>query len=278
MDYAWSPGLRSFPASRSSRATFVDTHTHLDHVEEAAAEVVEHARQAGVSLIVQSGTDLESSRAAVALAQRFPEVFATVGVHPHESTAASERDLVALRELARDPKVLALGETGLDFYRDYAPHAEQERVFRGQLELAGELDLPLVVHTRAADEASLGLLAEMAVGRNVILHCFSMPDALAEVVERGYYVSFAGNVTYKNAGDLQEAARLVPEELMLVETDAPYLSPEPRRGRPNEPASIVHTYRFLAELRGLSPEELGAKVLANALRAFPRLGTFLRGG
>ena len=164
--------------------------------------------------------------------------------------------------------MVAIGETGLDYYRDYAPRDDQKRAFEAHADLARELDLPLVIHTRAAEEDTFALLAERADGLTVILHCFSAPDRLDEAVERGYLCSFAGNVTYPKATDLQDAAERVPDELLLVETDSPYLSPQPVRGKPNEPANVTLTARFVAERRGVAYEELEALVESNAARVF----------
>lgn len=251
--------------------TFVDAHTHLDHCSEEAAALVAEARAAGVGLIIQSGTDLTRSRLSVKMAEAFPEVFATVGFHPHE---AGRLDAEALDELERwtgHTKVVALGETGFDFYHDHWPHHVQGEVFRHHLELAKRAGLPVVVHTREAADHTLATLAEHGADLTVILHCFSWPDRLDEVVERGYYASFAGNVTYKNAAALQEAARKLPAELLLLETDAPWLSPMPLRGRPNRPAWVVKVYEFVAELRGVAVSELALQVEENVLRAFPRI-------
>lgn len=249
----------------------IDTHTHLDRSRQLVDAQLAEAEACDVRLMVQSGTDLKSSRTAVSMAEVHPGVFATVGIHPHNAAATTSQDIAGLRDLARNPKVVGVGETGLDFYRNRSPWADQERVFLAQIELARQLDLPLVIHTRDADARSVPLLREHAAGLNVILHCFSMPDRVEEFAELGWYMSFAGNVTYKKSVELQEAARKVPAELILVETDAPYLTPVPLRGRPNTSAYVVHTYRFLAELRHTTVVKLAELVLDNAATAFPRL-------
>lgn len=256
---------------------FVDSHTHLDHCEEDAAFLVDDAAKAGVDLIIQSGIDLGRSRTSVALAERFPQVFAAVGFHPQESGLLDDEGRAGLEELVRHPRVVAVGETGFDFYRDYWPHQVQEDVFLYHLDLARRADLPVVIHTRDAADQTLRLLAEHADGLTVILHCFSLPERVDEVVERGYYVSLAGNVTYKNAASLQAAAKAVPVESLLLETDAPWLTPEPLRGRTNRPALVAKVYGFVAALRGVAVAELEAQVEANVLRAFPRIAAF-RGG
>jgi len=242
----------------------IDTHAHLDACADPPDELVRRAREAGVGRILTVGTTIERCRTALELADGYPEVFAILGIHPHE--ASDDHDLDALRDLLAHPRAVAVGETGLDFFRDYAPHDRQRALFRQLLELAGELGKPVVIHNRAADEAVLEELASF--DGTVVLHCFSYPLALPAALERGYYVSFAGNATYKNASDLRLAATQVPLERLLTETDAPYLSPEPLRGRPNEPAHVVHTLAALARTRGDDPEELAAQVDKNAARAF----------
>jgi TatD DNase family protein len=227
--------------------------------------LVARARAAGIDKLATVGTDRDSVAAAERLAEEHDEVFKIVGLHPN---SASGWDGWLPEEEARRPKVVAIGETGLDYYRDHAPHEDQKRAFAAHAELARELDLPLVIHTRAAEEDTFSLLAERADGLTVILHCFSAPDRLDEAIERGYMCSFAGNVTYPKARDLQDAAERVPDELLLVETDSPYLAPQAVRGKPNEPANVALTARFLAERRGMPYEELEALVESNAARVF----------
>ena len=171
-----------------------------------------------------------------------------------------------VRELAQHPKCLAIGETGLDDYRDYAPRSDQERAFRAQIEIARELNKPLVIHTRAAEDDTIATLAQHAAGLEVILHCFSMPDRLEECLDHGWWISFAGNVTYPKAQDLAEAAERTPLDRLLVETDAPYLTPQEVRKERNRPEYVVHTARFVAERRGISYDELETAVEANAVR------------
>jgi TatD DNase family protein len=206
---------------------------------------------------------------ALAAAGEFDEVYAIVGRHPNEATGFDPaRDLEAIERAAGHDRVRAIGETGLDYYRDYAPRADQQRAFEAQIDLAARTGLPLVIHTRAAEEDTLATLQDRAQGVTVIMHCFSMPAHLDECVERGYMCSFAGNVTYPKATDLQEAAKRVPDDLLLVETDSPYLSPQPVRGKPNEPANVASTAAFMAELRGVSYDELETTVERNAARVF----------
>jgi TatD DNase family protein len=242
----------------------IDTHAHLDACAEPADVLVARAREAGVTRIVSVGTHETSWRETVAIAERHETVLAAFGIHPHE--AAVEGDLAALREALAHPKAVAVGETGLDYYRDYAPREAQRRSFDAQLELAAELRKPVIIHTRSADEDTLAGLAGYA--GTVVLHCFSSLPLLEPALERGWYVSFAGNVTYKSAHDLRSAAYAVPVERLLAETDSPYLAPVPRRGRPNEPANIVHTVAALAHARNADGAELAVQIDANATQCF----------
>ena len=244
----------------------IDSHTHLDVTPGSDAEIVERARAAGVTRILTVGTDSPSCRAAVAAAEAHDEVYAAVGRHPNDSTGYEDAVTDELRELARHPKVLAIGETGLDDYRDYAPRADQERAFSAHMALARELGKPLVIHTRAAEDDTIAMLDREAQGLEVILHCFSMAARLGECLERGWWISFAGNVTYPKAQDLAEAAERVPLDRLLVETDAPYLTPQEVRKERNRPEYVVHTARFVAERRGISYQELETAVEANAAR------------
>lgn len=247
----------------------IDTHCHLDHCDPPDGELVERARAAGLTRLATVGTNPASVARALEAAGRHECVFAIVGLHPHNTEGFGPADLDEIERRAADPKVRALGETGLDYYRDYAPRADQRRAFEAQLELAARLSLPVAIHTRAAEEDTFAILRDHAADLPaVILHCFSAPDRLDEAAERGYLCSFAGNVTYPKATDLQRAATDVPAELLLVETDAPFLSPQHLRGRPNEPANVVHTAHHLAGLRGLTYEELERTVERNAARVF----------
>ena len=244
----------------------IDSHTHLALCEEPDAELVREARAAGVTRILTVGTDSESCRAALAAAGSFPDVYAAIGRHPNSASGFDDATLAELRTLAADPRCRAIGETGLDFFRDHATPEDQRRAFSAQIELAREFAKPLVIHTRAADDPTLDVLGAEADGVSVIIHCFSMPARLAECLERGYAISFAGNVTYKSAAALQEAATRVPQDSLLVETDAPYLTPMPNRGKPNRPALVADTLAFVASLRGESAAELSAAVERNAAR------------
>ena len=237
----------------------IDTHAHLDALDEDPTAVVARSRAAGVSRILTIGT-----AQALALADAHDGVFAVVGIHPHD--AGRDHDLDELRTQLSHPKAVAVGEIGLDHYRDYAPHDAQARLFAAQLELARELGKPVVIHTRAADEDTLAALR--GFDGTVVLHCFSSPHLLPAALERGWYVSFAGNVTYKNATDLRLAASQVADDRILAETDCPYLAPQPVRGKRNEPAYVVHTLEALAQVRRVEPAELGRQIDANATACF----------
>jgi TatD DNase family protein len=244
----------------------IDTHAHLDGGEEDPAEVLGRAREAGVTRVIAVGSGIDSCRAALAVAERENGVFAALGIHPHQAGGEEAGRVDELRDLLASPHAVAVGETGLDHYRDYAPHDAQRMLFDGQLSLAAELALPVVIHSRAADADTVAALR--GFHGTIVLHCFSSPGLLDPALEHGWYVSFAGNVTYPNAYDLRASARAVPAERLLVETDSPYLSPQPRRGRRNEPANVVHTLAALAEARGEDHDELEARVDANADAAF----------
>jgi TatD DNase family protein len=246
----------------------VDTHCHLETQEPVALEIVARARAAGVTRLGVVGTDRDSSDDAIDFAGRVPEAYAIVGLHPHGTEGFGRRAQSWIQAYVHAQGVCAVGETGLDYYRDYAPRDDQLRSFEFHLEMARLLELPVVIHTRAAEEDTFAILGDQAEGLTVVLHCFSAPGRLDECVGRGYMCSFAGNVTYPKATDLQDAAREVPAELLLVETDSPFLSPQLVRGKPNEPANVTLTARFLAELRGVPYEELERTVEDNAARVF----------
>jgi len=244
----------------------IDSHTHLDRGPAPEAELVAAARELGVRRILTIGIDERSRQAALAAAETYEEVYAAIGHHPNNATDYDDAITAELRELARHPRCLAIGETGLDDYRNSAPRPDQERAFAAHIDVARELGKPLVIHTRAAEDDTIATLATHARGLEVILHCFSMPARLDECLEHGWWISFAGNVTYPKAADLAEAAEQVPLDRLLVETDAPYLTPQPVRKHRNQPAYVVHTAEFIAERRGIAYDELEAAVEANAAR------------
>ena len=243
-----------------------DSHAHLDARDVDPAAVVARAGAAGVTRIVTVGTGIESCRAALTIADANEGVYAALGIDPHQAGTEEAERIGELRELLAHPKAVAVGETGLDNARRFATSEQQRRLMDAHLELADDLGLPVVIHNREADEESARALE--GFGGTVVLHCFSSPALVPMAVERGYYLSFAGNVTYPNAGALRDAAGVIPRERVLVETDTPFLAPQPVRGQPNEPALIVHTIRALAQARGESVEELADATHANAAAAF----------
>jgi TatD DNase family protein len=254
--------------------TFIDTHVHL-HFPEFQADfdqVMERARNAGVRYFINIGTDLESSRKAVQLAERFEFVYAAVGIHPHDVKDAKPNDLEELARLAKNQKVAAIGEVGLDFFRNLSPKTTQLEFLVRFFELAKNSNLPLVLHIREAYDDMLALLREhFKPPVQAVSHCFSgTPEVMAELLNLGLYVSFAGPVTYKKSDPLREAARLCPEDRILVETDAPFLAPQAYRGQRNEPAFMVETARRIADLRGVPLEDFSSQTLRNAERLFGR--------
>jgi len=256
----------------------IDTHCHLDHhFALSAGQQVLKARAAGVDTMITVGTDMASSAQAVATATRFDGVWAAVGIHPNDAIEATPRVLEVIEQLARDPACVAVGETGLDYYRDYTTPAQQDASFRAHIDIAKRTDRALVIHCREAWEDVLSTLEAVGAPPRVVLHCFSGDVEVAKrCVDAGFYTSFAGNVTFKNAGDLRQAAAVVPPELLLTETDSPYLTPHPHRGEPNDPSYVVLTLRTLAQVQGRTPEELAVVVADNTARAFaiePRLLT-----
>ena len=246
----------------------IDSHTHLDFCEPPNAELVAEALEVGVTKILTVGTDASSSRSALAAAAEFDSVFAAVGHHPNNATGFSGADRAELRELAADPLCHAVGETGFDQYREGAPLEDQRLAFEAQIEIAGELGKPLIIHTRDADDLSIEMLRERAKDVRVILHCFTMPTRLQECLAEGWWISFAGNVTYPKASELAAAAALVPDDRLLVETDAPYLTPQLHRGERNTPAHVVHTAEFVAEQRGVDYASFDRLVERNAADLF----------
>ncbi|MDP2710017.1 MAG: TatD family hydrolase [Solirubrobacteraceae bacterium] len=246
----------------------IDSHTHLHACQPDDAALVAAAVDAGVRRMLTVGTNGATCRTALLAAERFPQVLAAIGRHPNEATGFDDADLVELQALAEHPRCVAIGESGLDHYRDHAPHADQQRAFVAQIELARTTGKPLVIHTRAAEDDTIAMLREHAGGIEVILHCFSMPDRLDECIDEGWWISFAGNATYPKAQEIAAAVARVPAERLLVETDAPYLTPQVVRKERNQPAYVVHTARFVAEQRGISYEQLEQLVEGNAATLF----------
>ncbi len=246
----------------------IDSHTHLDSCKEPNAELVEQARRLGITRILTVGTNSRSCAAALQAASDFPEVFAAIGRHPNEAGGYDEAVGAELRQLAADPRCVAIGETGLDYFRDYAPADDQRRAFLDHIAIARELDKALVIHTRAASEETVATLREHAQGLRVVMHCFSMPDWAHACVSEGWWISYAGNVTYPANAELADSILDVPDDKLLVETDAPYLSPVPVRREKNRTEHVMHTADFVAEKRGITARELDTLVTANAAALF----------
>jgi TatD DNase family protein len=254
----------------------IDTHCHLNHADfdTDRTEAIARARAAGVGAMVVIGYDLPSSERAVALAAEEPALYATAGIHPHDARTLDDTALARLSVLAQHPKVVGLGEIGLDFYRNLSPRDDQERAFRRQIELARRLRLPIILHTRESESDVLEILEEVGTdGLSGILHCFSAgPEVASRCFRLGFHVGLGGVLTFKNARALQETARELPLDRIVLETDAPYLAPHPHRGRRNEPAYVALVAGRLAELHGRAPEEIAEITTANARALFgPRL-------
>jgi TatD DNase family protein len=250
---------------------YTDTHCHLALVDgdDLADEVVARANAVGVRTLVTVGVDLASSAEAVQVASSFPDVWAVVGIHPHNAIEATEHVLRRLHAIAKHPRVVGIGETGLDWFRDHSPPVRQEESFRDHIRLAKELDKALVIHDREAHDDVVAILEEERAPARTVFHCFSGDRALVErCAAEGWYMSFAGNVTFKNAPNLRDAAVAAPIELIVTETDSPYLSPHPHRGTTNEPARVRLVVEQLAELHGCSAEDMARQTSANARRLF----------
>ena len=256
----------------------IDTHAHLDfrQFDDDRNAVLDRAWQAGIAAIITIGIDLKTSRAAVALAEAHERVFATVGFHPHDAKTADDAALVELRDLARHSRVVAIGEMGLDFYRDRSPRDVQRRVFRRQLQIAAELGKPVVVHGREAHADTLEILRQWIAESQMtfseyrgVLHCFSGNLALAQaVIELGFFIGVDGPITYRNAHKLPDIVKALPLDRLLVETDAPFLTPHPHRGQRNEPAYVRLVAEKIADTKNLPLEEVAQATTANAKALF----------
>jgi len=269
------PGPGDVPAPGPLPADALDSHCHLDLIDQPAAAVIAAAQAAGIRRIITVGVDLPSSRWSAECAAGFPDVYAAVAIHPNETAAAASlpggRDtvLAEIAELAAQPQVRAVGETGLDYYRDHAGPEVQQDWFRAHIAIAKRAGKALVIHDRDAHEDVLRILAEEGPPEKVVFHCFSGDAAMAKrCAEAGYVMSFAGNITFKNAQPLRDAAAAAPADLILVETDAPFLTPMPNRGKPNSPAMAAHTLRCLAEVKQIDVARLCALVTAAGERVF----------
>lgn len=253
----------------------IDTHAHLDFPELSSdlPSVLKRAEQKGIDEIITIGIDLPTSRKAVELAQTYPRIYATVGIHPHGSSRLTNAELMILRDLSRQKGVVAIGEIGLDYYRNYRPHEIQKDCLHQQLEMALQVDLPVVFHIRDAYDDFLEIIRNYASRlKGVVLHCFSGDWKIArQCLDLGFYLSIPGTVTFSKAQVQQDVVQRMPPDRLLLETDAPFLAPVPYRGKPNEPAFMIHTAEKVAELRRLPLEELAAQTTRNAYRVF-RLG------
>ncbi|KAB2344053.1 TatD family hydrolase [Actinomadura rudentiformis] len=247
----------------------LDSHCHLDIVETPVAEQVAAARAAGITRIVTIGCDLPSSRWAAETATTHDAVYAAVAIHPNETTGIDDAVIEDIARLAELPNVRAIGETGLDYYRDWAPKDDQHRSFRAHIEIAKRTGKALVIHDREAHDDVLRILREEGAPETVVFHCFSGDGEMAKVcADLGYVMSFAGNVTFKNAEPLRDALRVAPLDLVLVETDAPFLTPIPHRGKPNASYLIPHTVRFMAEVKGVEVADLCTAIATTGERVF----------
>jgi TatD DNase family protein len=242
----------------------IDTHCHLtfDDLARDIDAVIAHSRQAGVTAWITIGTDPEHNRKALQLAEKFENMYAAVAIHPHDAKTVTEETLKELRELAQHDKVVAIGETGLDYHYNHSLHEDQTRVFHEHLKIAVELNLPVIIHCRKAFDETIDVLKRFSDVKKVVFHCFSGSAEQAKIVlDRGYYISFTGVVTFKNAEKTRRAAGVVPLDRLMLETDCPYMSPEPmRKQKINEPALMIHTARFLAKLKGLDIERFSQSV------------------
>jgi len=248
----------------------IDTHCHLEmkQFDEDRSAAIARALAAGIECMITIASDLTGCEGAVALAGKHDAVYASVGLHPHDAKDMSDAAFARIRELAASPKVVAIGEMGLDYYYDHSPRDVQRAVFAQQLAFARELGLPVIVHSRDSQEDTLRIIEESGV-HNGVMHCFSGDVSMARrTIALGFHISLAGPVTFKNATALKEVAKMVPDDLLLIETDAPYLTPEPLRGKRNEPAFIVHTARHIAELRGVTFDDIDRLTTLNAKRLF----------
>lgn len=251
----------------------IDTHCHLtfEPLDADVDAAVERSRQAGVTGWVTVGTSLVDSKAVVELAGRHDRMVAAVGIHPHDAKDADDAALAELERIAQDPNVVAIGETGLDYHYNFSKQPDQQRVFAAHLEIAKRLDLPVIIHSRNAFDETMEILERHDDGlKGVVFHCYGGTAEQAErLIAKGYYISFTGVVTFKNASQTREAAQAVPLDRLMVETDCPYMSPEPVRSqKPNEPALMVHTAAFLANLKGVDPDEFALATTHNAKRFF----------
>ncbi|MDD5038514.1 MAG: TatD family hydrolase [Dehalococcoidales bacterium] len=262
----------------STRPDIIDTHAHLDMAafDRDRTEVIARALDAGVSTLITVGTDLESSRKAIELSEKYPKILAAVGFHPHDVTKVSKTDIANLGEIARHPRVVAIGEVGLDFYRDYSPHGTQLQALKWQLDLAEKVALPVIIHCRQAEKDMLDILGDWVSrcksprknGRGVI-HCFSGDsDSARQYLDMGFYLSVGAYIGYPGSKKAHDVIRSIPGDRLLVETDCPFLPPQSHRGQRNEPSYLSLTAELLAKIKGESYEEIALETTRNACRLF----------
>jgi TatD DNase family protein len=258
----------------TSTCSLIDSHCHLadPRLRDDVDGVIARATEAGVATLVSVGAigSIDTDRLTVEIAANHENVYAAVGVHPHDARACDRERIAQLRDLAQSPRVVAIGESGLDFHYMHSPREAQEASLRSHLSLADELDLPIVIHCRDAERRLIEIARENGLPRRGgVIHCFTgNADAAREFLALGFCISFSGIITFKNSAPIREAASIVPDDAVMVETDAPYLAPEPYRGKRNEPAYVQRTLELLANLRGVDAATLGAQVVANAARLF----------
>lgn len=260
--------------------SLVDTHAHLDmkDFDKDREEVIVRALNAGIRTIITVGTSVESSKKAIGLAEEYPQILAAVGIHPHDTTSAKKADIDILAKMAKHPKVVAIGETGLDFYRNHAPREKQIEVLKWQLDLAVQIKLPIIIHCRQAEKDMLSLLTDWTLSnksqpeqRRGVIHCFSGDSNVArQYLDMGFYLSLAGYIGYPASRNAQSVIRSIPSNRLLVETDCPFLPPQVYRGKRNEPAYVAITAEVLANIRGVSLETVARETTQNALRLFCR--------
>lgn len=249
----------------------IDSHAHLDmgNYNEDLEQVIERAVRGGISRIITIGIDLESSYRALEIAEKYDFIYSTVGYHPHDADKVTGKKLEELKDLAKAPKVVAWGEIGLDFFKNRSEKDRQVDIFKTQLKIASELDLPVIIHNRDADDEIFRILNEQGSTLKGVIHCFSGDyDAAVSFIDMGFYISIPGIVTFKNAEKLRQVAAGIPIERMLVETDAPFLAPVPERGKRNEPLFVKYTAMAIAQLRGMDFEELASKTTENCKKLF----------
>ncbi|MHC4265665.1 MAG: TatD family hydrolase [Planctomycetota bacterium] len=251
----------------------IDTHAHLtfEQLAKNVDEVLLRSKEASVTSWITVGTDPEQNEKVVELAEKYDNLYAAVGIHPHEAKDVTTDTMIHLIKLAEHPKVVAIGETGLDYHYDHSPRESQKSVFTNHLQIAAELKLPVIIHSREAFDDTIEIVDKFSSQiEKIVFHCFTgTPDQAKIIINKGFYISFTGAVTFKNSKNIRESAKLAPLEKMMIETDCPYMSPEPmRKQRINEPALLVHTAKFLAELKNIHPEEFADVTTAAAQQFF----------